>query len=122
MSKIAVLCARTHSVQSNLQQEINHFVLIITFLAFFFSCLCLFVWAFFLRIYHPSFLPLSAVLPNIIAVIVAFVPEGLPLALSLGLALIARRLCLKFGVLVKSLGSIEGVGVISLLATDKVTK
>ena len=39
--------------------------------------------------------------------IVAFVPEGLPLALTVGLTIIARRLCSKYFVLVKQLGTVE---------------
>jgi magnesium-transporting ATPase (P-type) len=39
--------------------------------------------------------------PAAISVIIAFVPEGLPLALSIGLTIIARRMCLRYAVLVK---------------------
>ena len=44
---------------------------------------------------------------NAIGVIVAYVPEGLPLALSMGLTLIARRLCYQHSVLLKRMGTIE---------------
>lgn len=57
---------------------------------------------------------------NAIGVIVAYVPEGLPLALSMGLTLIARRLCYQHSVLLKRMGTIETMGSMSLLASDKV--
>ena len=76
-------------------------------------------WAFWLRVQHPSFLDVSSMLASAIAVIVAFVPEGLPLALAVGLNIIARRLCGAYFVLVKRLGTIETVGSMSLLASDK---
>eukprot|EP00953_Heterococcus_sp_UTEX-ZZ885_P038804 19906-Heterococcus_DN1.PRE.1 len=56
---------------------------------------------------------------NAIGVIVAFIPEGLPLALTMGLTLIARRLCYDHAVLVKRMGTVETLGSISLLASDK---
>ena len=76
-------------------------------------------WVLWLRVRHPTFMSVSAMLVNAIAVIVAFVPEGLPLALSMGLNIIARRLCRAYFVLVKRLGTIETVGSMSLLASDK---
>ena len=76
-------------------------------------------WIFLLRVVHPSFMSLSAMLANAVAVIVAFVPEGLPLALSMGLNIIARRLCRTHSVLVKRFGIIESLGSMSLLASDK---
>ena len=56
---------------------------------------------------------------NAIGVIVAWMPAGLPLALSMGLTIIARRLCVAFAVLLKRMGTIETMGSMSLLASDK---
>jgi sodium/potassium-transporting ATPase subunit alpha len=55
----------------------------------------------------------SSILANMIGVVVAFIPEGLPLVLSIGLSIIANRLCHEHKVLVKRLGSIE-----TLLASE----
>ena len=52
-------------------------------------------------------------------VLVALVPEGLPLALAAGLTVIAKRLCDKHFVLLKQLVTVETLGSMSLLASDK---
>ena len=52
-------------------------------------------------------------------VLVALVPEGLPLALAAGLTIIAKRLCDKHGVLLKQLATVETIGSMSMLASDK---
>lgn len=62
---------------------------------------------------------LSAFIANAISVLVAFVSEGLPLALSMGLTIISRRLCKEHKVAVKQLSIVETIGSMSLLATDK---
>ena len=53
-----------------------------------------------------------------IGVFVSFVPEGLPLTVSILLTLAAKRLA-KSNVLVKDLHGVETLGSITLLATDK---
>ena len=51
--------------------------------------------------------------------LIALVPEGLPLALAAGLTIIAKRLCDSHGVLLKQLATVETLGSMSLLASDK---
>lgn len=104
---------------TTLQREVNRFVLIIAVCAVCTGVTVILTWAFWLRVEHPSFLSTSQMIANAIAVIVAFVPEGLPLALAVGLNIIAQRLCGAYFVLVKRLGTIETVGSMSLLASDK---
>lgn len=53
-----------------------------------------------------------------IALAVSAIPEGLPVALSLALAIAARRM-LKKGVVVRSLPSVEALGSCTLIASDK---
>ena len=53
-----------------------------------------------------------------IALAVSAIPEGLPVALSLALAIAARRM-LKRGVVVRSLPSVEALGSCTLIASDK---
>ena len=108
-----------HGQFTTLQREVNRFVIIIAISALVTGVIVILTWAFWLRVKHPSFLNVSSMLANTIAVIVAFVPEGLPLALAVGLNIIARRLCGAYFVLVKRLGTIETVGSMSLLASDK---
>lgn len=53
------------------------------------------------------------------SVLVALIPEGLPLALAAGLTVIAKRLCDKHFVLLKQLDTVETLGSMSMLASDK---
>ena len=62
------------------------------------------VWGGWLNVAHTGYMTTSTMIANAISVIVAFVPEGLPLALTVGLTIIARRLCAASFVLVKQVG------------------
>ena len=52
-------------------------------------------------------------------VLIALIPEGLPLGLAAGLTVIAKRLCDKHFVLLKKLETVETLGSMSMLASDK---
>jgi magnesium-transporting ATPase (P-type) len=56
---------------------------------------------------------------NIVAVIVAFVPDGLPVSVTMTLSLIAYRLVSKYEVVVTKLGTVETLGSVSIIASDK---
>lgn len=104
---------------TGLQKDLNRFVVMIAGMAIVTMMTVALVWTFILRVDHPTFMTLSSFIANAISVVVAFVPEGLPLALSMGLTIIARRLCGEHKVLAKQLSIIETVGSMSLLASDK---
>jgi sodium/potassium-transporting ATPase subunit alpha len=112
-----------HTTQSegktSLQAEIDRLVAIIAIFALTTTIIVVLYWVFYLRIAHSSFMNLSSMISNVIGITVSYVPEGLPVAMTLGLTIIARRLCSKYFVLVKRLGSIETLGSISFLASDK---
>jgi hypothetical protein len=54
---------------------VNRFVMIIASCAFITGIAVVLTWAFWLRVKHPTFMSVSALLANTIGVIVAFVPE-----------------------------------------------
>ncbi|GAB4493400.1 MAG: cation-transporting P-type ATPase [Anaerolineales bacterium] len=60
----------------------------------------------------------SALLFFTLGIIVAVIPEGLPATLTLSLAIAAQRLTQK-GVLAKKLNTIETLGTVSVICTDK---
>lgn len=101
------------------QVEIVRFVIIIAALAITTGAIVIIWWAAFLNTQHKGYMTTGIMIANAIGVIVAYVPEGLPLALSMGLTLIARRLCYQHSVLLKRMGTIETMGSMSLLASDK---
>ncbi|CAG8502028.1 14872_t:CDS:1 [Racocetra fulgida] len=118
MGKIAELSSSTSQERSILQKEITSFVIIITCLAITTSALTLIVWATWLRVDYPNFIDLSGALVNSIGVLVAYVPEGLPIAVTLTLTLVARKMA-KQKVLVKNLTVVETLGSVNVIASDK---
>jgi sodium/potassium-transporting ATPase subunit alpha len=121
LSKIAYSVAAVDGGSNNttLQRDISRFVTIIATIATLTAIVVILEWTFYLRVEHNGFMTPSSMLANAISVLVAYVPEGLPLALSMGLTIIARRLCLTHFVLVKQLSIIETVGAMTMLASDK---
>jgi len=119
LAKIASAVASVGTPMTGLQKDINRFVMIIATVAGVTTVAVVLDWAFYLRVQHPTFMSVSSMISNAISVLVAFVPEGLPLALSMGLTLIARRLCLQHHVLAKQLSIIETMGSMSMLCSDK---
>ncbi|KAG5178108.1 E1-E2 ATPase-domain-containing protein [Tribonema minus] len=103
LSKIAVL-ASTESGATTLQIEIERFVRIIAGLAVVTGAGVVVWWSAYLNVRHPGFMSLVTMLSNTIGVVVAYIPDGLPLA---------------HRVLLKRLGTIETLGSVSLIATDK---
>ena len=118
LSKIMTLVGGKKSRSTTLQREINRFVAIISAFAVMTGVVVVVCWAAWLHVYHPGFMNLSSMISNAISVIVAYVPEGLPLALTIGLAFVARFLFAEH-VLVKHMVSIETLGSVSALCSDK---
>eukprot|EP01042_Synura_sphagnicola_P000588 gene588-637_t len=119
LSKIAAQVTGVKTVPTSLQSDINRFVIIIGTIAFTTTVVVVLEWAFYLRVQHSSFMNPSQMIANAISVLVAYVPEGLPLALSMGLTIIATRLCVTHHVLLKKLSTVETLGSMSMLASDK---
>lgn len=63
-------------------------------------------------------LPLNKLILFTLGIIVAMIPEGLPATLTLSLAAAVQRLATK-GVLVKKLNTVEKLGSVSVICTDK---
>ena len=65
---------------------------------------------------YPGFLNFAGMLVNAISVIVAFVPEGMPICVTLCLTLIAKR-SYRQKILCKSLPVVETLGCVSIICS-----
>ena len=103
---------------TSLHREINRFVTIIACAALFTGVCLVIVWGSWLYHQHYTFLLPAAFILQLISIIVAFVPEGLPVTVTLTLVLIAKRMYAQ-NVLVRNLAIVETFNSLSLIATDK---
>ena len=72
----------------------------------------------YLRPKHPDWIPVAGLIVDIVTVAIAFVPEGLPIALTASLAITAN-IMKRNDILCKSLKTVETLGAVSVLCSDK---
>ncbi|KDR70264.1 hypothetical protein GALMADRAFT_255158 [Galerina marginata CBS 339.88] len=115
---IAKLSSNESSRLTTLQRELLRFVTIIASLATAVAVLMVILWAAWLRKDHPDYINVSTLLIDVVSVMVAFIPEGLPVAVTLSLAKVANTLSKK-KILCKSLSIVETLGSVNVLCSDK---
>jgi sodium/potassium-transporting ATPase subunit alpha len=118
MGRVNKLTSTTKSQRTLIQLEIDRFVYIIIFLTLLLALSILFVWAGWLRRDHFAFMNVVQMLSNVMGCIVAFIPEGLPIAVALTFSLIARRMK-AVRILPKGLSTVETLGCVSVICSDK---
>ncbi|KAJ3070803.1 hypothetical protein HDU98_006192 [Podochytrium sp. JEL0797] len=118
MGQIAILSGKKKTERTLLQKEVDQFVVFVATIAFLCGAACMLMWGFYLNKQPNPQYDLIGMMGNLCGIIVAFVPEGLPIAVSISLTLIARRMAKQF-VLVKNLTTIETLGSVSIICTDK---
>jgi sodium/potassium-transporting ATPase subunit alpha len=96
IGSIASLTSGAKEEKTTLQKEINNFVIVIAILAITTVTTCLIVWAVWIRETHPKFITTPMMVINAIAILTAFVPTGLPIAVTLSLLLVARKVHLSY--------------------------
>jgi sodium/potassium-transporting ATPase subunit alpha len=111
MGRIAILATATENVQTPINQEIEHFVHIVSGVAIFLGV------SFFAIGFALGSDPISAI-AFMIGIIVANVPEGLLLTVTVCLTLTAKRMHSK-QVLVKNLEGVETLGSTTCICSDK---
>lgn len=116
--RLAKNAAKPRTTRTTLEQEIFFFVLCVAGIALFLAVTCIIIWAAYLRPKHPSFMSDSQMVVNIVSIIVAFIPEGLPIAVALSLTAIAAKMR-KAKVLAKSLSVVETLGAVNVICSDK---
>ncbi len=103
---------------TNLQREILPFIIIIVSCAISLVVLVIILWGAWLNPKHKGFITKSNLVIDIVSVCVAFIPEGLPACVTISLAVIANTLA-KNKVLCKTLMTVETLGSINVLCSDK---
>ncbi|KAJ5424169.1 ATPase P-type K/Mg/Cd/Cu/Zn/Na/Ca/Na/H-transporter [Penicillium cf. griseofulvum] len=118
MGRIASMTAGVKQKKTLIQREINRFVTIIVVLTVVLALLILFTWLGWLHRDHPTYMSVVAMLNNVMGCIVAFIPEGVPVAVALTLMMIAKRMK-KTNILPKGLATVETLGCVNVLCSDK---
>ncbi|KAI0316640.1 sodium-potassium ATPase [Amylostereum chailletii] len=116
--QIAKMSSASPAHMTTLQREILRFVMIIASLAFSVAVLVVILWAAWLKRDHPDYITVPTLLIDVVSVMVAFIPEGLPIAVTISLAKVAHTLS-KHKVLCKSLSIVETLGSVNVLCSDK---
>ncbi|GAA5873739.1 hypothetical protein JCM3774_000154 [Rhodotorula dairenensis] len=116
--RIAKAAGGPRPVRSSMQVEITRFVCIIGGLAASVVIVIVIAWAAWLRRDHPDFISTSTLIIDCVSVAVAFIPEGLPFCVTMSLSVMARQMKRK-GVLCKALTTVESLGAVNVIASDK---
>ena len=83
-----------------------------------FAILVVILWAAYVRKAYPDYLSTTQLLVIAMSVLVAVIPEGLPVSVTLSLTIIAKALA-DAKVLCKSLTTVETLGAVNVLCSDK---
>jgi len=118
MGTITSLTSQNQNPETGLHIEINRFVTIIVILAVVTGIIAFVAWVAWLRVAYPTYLSISNMLSNLIGLVVAYVPEGLPICVTITLTLMAQRMH-KEHILVKNMPIMETFNSITVIASDK---
>jgi len=118
IGKITRMTTRTKNEKTSLQKDISRFVWQIARLAAVTAIVVVIVWAAVLNVKYYGFLNVSGMLVNVISVAVAFIPEGLPVSVTLVLLIMAKRMA-QNKILVKNLTTLETLSAVNVICSDK---
>ncbi|KAF6809270.1 h k atpase alpha [Colletotrichum musicola] len=116
--RIARLTNEPKKGLTTLEREVLHFVLIICSIMFLMIVLVLIVWGTWLRKQYPDWINVPNLIISCVSVAVAFIPEGLPVALTASMT-ISANMMRKNKILCKSLKTVETLGSVSIICSDK---
>ena len=116
--RIAKLTSAPKQGLSPLQKELYYFVGLIVALMLVMIIVVIIVWASWLRKSHPSWITVPILIVDCVSVAVAFIPEGLPIAVTASLTITAGVMK-RNKVLCKSLKTVETLGSVTVICSDK---
>jgi sodium/potassium-transporting ATPase subunit alpha len=116
--RIAKLTSAPAEGLTPLQKEIYYFIALIVALMLVMIVVVIIVWATWLRKAHPSWITVPILIVDCVSVAVAFIPEGLPIAITASLTITASAMK-RNKVLCKSLRTVETLGSVTVICSDK---
>ncbi|KAF2139900.1 uncharacterized protein K452DRAFT_253509 [Aplosporella prunicola CBS 121167] len=116
--RLAKLTSTPKRGLTTLEKEIYYFVAIVVSMMVLMVVLVIAVWAGWLRKSHPDWISVPMLIVDCVSVAVAFIPEGLPIAVTASLTITAN-IMRKNSVLCKSLKTVETLGSVSVICSDK---
>ncbi|KAF2091308.1 calcium ATPase [Saccharata proteae CBS 121410] len=116
--RLAKLTSTPKKGLTGLEKEIYYFVGVIVCTMVTMIIIVLGVWFGWLRKDHPDWISVPNLIVVCVSVAVAFVPEGLPIAVTASLTITAN-IMRKNSVLCKSLKTVETLGSVSVICSDK---
>ncbi|KAB2580769.1 putative h k atpase alpha protein [Lasiodiplodia theobromae] len=116
--RLAKLTSAPKTGLTSLEKEIYYFVGIIVTIMITMVVIVIAVWAGWLRRDHPDWINVSLLIVDCVSVAVAFIPEGLPIAVTASLTIVAN-IMRQNAILCKSLKTVETLGSVSVICSDK---
>lgn len=116
--QIAKISSQPKKGLTPLQKEVLRFVIMTTGIIICLIVLVCILWGAWLRKDYPDWISVPTLIVDIVSVAVAFIPEGLPIALTTCLVITASVMR-KNKILCKSLAVVETLGSVSVLCSDK---
>ncbi|KAI5302911.1 hypothetical protein KEM56_000234 [Ascosphaera pollenicola] len=116
--RIAHLTNKPTTGLTPLQKEIVRFVCIIIGFILTVVIVVVVLWAAWLRQKHHDWISVAALIVDCVSVGVAFIPEGLPVAVAMSLT-IGASIMRQNKILCKSLGTVETLGSVGVICSDK---
>ncbi|KAK1753292.1 hypothetical protein QBC47DRAFT_431753 [Echria macrotheca] len=116
--RIAKLTNEPKKGLTTLEREVLNFVYVIVSIMATMIVVVIIVWAAWLRKTYPDWINVPTLIVDCVSVAVAFIPEGLPIALTASLTICANMMR-KNKVLCKSLKTVETLGAVSVICSDK---
>ncbi|PHH90903.1 hypothetical protein CDD83_2322 [Cordyceps sp. RAO-2017] len=116
--RIATLTNEPNPKMTTLEREVLYFVLFICAIMLVMIVVVLLVWGVWLRRDYPNWINVPTLIVDCVSIAVAFIPEGLPIAITAGLTITANMMR-KHKVLCKSLKTVETLGSVSVICSDK---
>lgn len=115
---IAKMTSQPKKGLTPMQWEILRFVLLVIAIIVILDVVVIILWCSWLRKDHREWITVSDLIIDIVSVAVAFIPEGLPIALTTCLIITANEMR-KSKILCKTLSIVETLGSVSVLCFDK---